>query len=174
MRPVLALLALAALVLATATPISHVVIVVEENRAFDNLFGLYPFGCPPIVNNITLSVMRPYGLYDNYSQLERSCAEIPWISVPEVPWAPWLGQRHPRYAGSAVEENPAEGWTQYHGDYWFGKPEGFVFYSGPSPSNTSPINKSGLSGISPRSTSWPTRSSPPSWASRSPTGWPTS
>ena len=121
---------LAALALATATPIGHVVIVVEENRAFDNLFGIYPFGCSPIVNNVTLSVMWPYGLYDNYSQLERSCAEIPWISVPNVPWAPWLGSSHPYYVGSAVEENPSEGWTQYHGDYWFGKPVGFAFYSG--------------------------------------------
>ncbi len=131
MRTAVVLLLLAALAAATATPITHVVIIIEENRAFDNLFGLYPFGCPPIVNNITLSVMWPYGLYENYSQLERSCAEIPWISVPNVPWAPWLGQRHPRYAGSAVEENPAEGWVQYHGDYWFGEPTGFVFYSGP-------------------------------------------
>lgn len=131
MRAPLALLLLAAFALAAATPISHVVIIVEENRAFDNLFGLYPFGCPPIVNNVTLSVMWPDGLYKSYTQLLSRCDQADWIDVPLVPWIPQLGYAHPKYAGTAVNENPSEGWAQYHGDYWFGRPVGFVWYSGP-------------------------------------------
>jgi Phospholipase C len=46
----------------TATPIRHVVIIILENHAFDNIYGTYPFGVPPIINNITLSLVRPVGL----------------------------------------------------------------------------------------------------------------
>ena len=46
----------------TATPIRHVVIIILENHSFDNIYGAYPFGVPPIINNITLSLARPLGL----------------------------------------------------------------------------------------------------------------
>jgi Phospholipase C len=45
----------------TATPIGHVVIILE-NHAFDNIYGTYPFGIPPIIDNVTLSLARPFGL----------------------------------------------------------------------------------------------------------------
>ena len=48
----------------TATPIKHVIIVIYENHSVDNLFGVYPFGVPPIVNNVTCSVMRPVNLVE--------------------------------------------------------------------------------------------------------------
>ncbi len=28
----------------TRTPIKHVIIILKENRSFDNLFGTYPYG----------------------------------------------------------------------------------------------------------------------------------
>ncbi|BFH73981.1 hypothetical protein SJAV_19250 [Sulfurisphaera javensis] len=116
----------------TATPIKHVIIIIEENHSFDNLFGTYPFGWPPIVNNITLSVMWPEGLYQNYTQLEESKdGTLTWISVPNIPWLPFAGVSHPYYANAYDTVDPYEGWSAYHGDYWFGKPLGFVYYSGP-------------------------------------------
>jgi phospholipase C len=116
----------------TATPIKHVIIIIEENHSFDNMFGTYPFGWPPIVNNITLSVMWPCGLYKNYTQLESSKnGELCWISVPNVPWLPFLGSSHPYYANAWDTVDPGEGWCLYHGDYWFDTYDGFVYYSGP-------------------------------------------
>ncbi|WP_221290693.1 alkaline phosphatase family protein [Stygiolobus caldivivus] len=116
----------------TATPIKHVIIIIEENHSFDNLFGTYPFGWPPIINNITLSVMWPEGLYTNYTQLEQSKdGVLDYITVPNVPWFPFAGASHPYYANAWDTVDPYEGWSSYHGDYWFGKPVGFVYYSGP-------------------------------------------
>ncbi|WP_338598242.1 alkaline phosphatase family protein [Sulfolobus tengchongensis] len=114
----------------TVTPITHVIIIIEENHSFDNLFGVYPFGYPPIINNVTLSVMWPYGLYSNYTQLVKSNGVLSWVSVPDIPWLP-MSYSHPYYADSWTTADPYEGWTAYHGDYWFGKPIGFVYYSGP-------------------------------------------
>lgn len=115
----------------SSTPIKHVIIVIMENHSFDNLFGTYPFGYPPIVNNVTLSLMEPEGLYRNYSQLLSSRDGIlNYISVPDVPWLP-LTYSHPYYADAYSTVDPYEGWSSYHGDYWFGSPSGFVYYSGP-------------------------------------------
>ncbi|MEM0120893.1 MAG: alkaline phosphatase family protein [Thermoprotei archaeon] len=116
----------------TATPIKHVVIVIDENHSFDNLFGVYPFGWPPIVNNITTSVMRPQGLYTNYSQLESSNnGTISSVSVPRNPLDLSEGYAHPYYAWATSTEDPAEGWGVYHDDYLDNTTEGFVAYSGP-------------------------------------------
>ncbi|AOL17262.1 acid phosphatase [Sulfolobus sp. A20] len=116
----------------TVTPIKHIIIIIQENHSFDNLFGTYPFGYPPIVNNITLSVMEPVGLYDNYTQLLNSKNRVlTYISVPNIPWLPILGYSHPYYANANSTVDPNEGWTTYHGDYWFDTPNGFVLYSGP-------------------------------------------
>ncbi len=87
---------------ATATPIKHVVIIILENHAFDNIYGLYPpFGTPPILNNITLSVMRPpLGINATGVKL--------------------------RYADSVILEDPWEGYLNYHVDWDFGAMDGFV------------------------------------------------
>jgi len=113
----------------TQTPIKHVIIIIDENHSFDNLFGTYPFGYPPIVNNITLSVMEPEGLYTNYTQLKKGT--LNYISVPNIPWLPELGNSHPYYADAYSTVDPYEGWSSYHGDYWFDTDDGFVYYSGP-------------------------------------------
>jgi phospholipase C len=111
------------------TPIKHIIVIIEENHSFDNLFGTYPFGYPPIVNNITLSVMWPEGLYVNYTQLKKGT--LKYISVPNVPWLPELGYSNPYYADAYSTVDPYEGWNSYHGDYWFDTAKGFVYYSGP-------------------------------------------
>jgi len=115
------------------TPIKHVIIVIEENHAFDNMFGLYPFGYKPIINNITTSLMDPEGFYSNISQvksLNNTNGKISWISVPRVPWLTVLGSMNPYYANAYSTIDPYEGWKAYHGDYWFDTDKGFIYYSG--------------------------------------------
>ena len=92
----------------TATPIRHVVIIILENHAFDNIYGTYPFGVPPIINNITLSLVRPVGL--NLS-----------IMINGV---------KPYYANSVILIDPWEGYMNYHVDWDRGAMDGFVKGSG--------------------------------------------
>lgn len=92
----------------TATPISHVVIIILENHAFDNIYGTYPFGIPPIIDNITLSLARPFGLNPGAT----------------------VGGVKPYYANSVVLTNPWEGYVNYHVDWDRGAMDGFVRGSG--------------------------------------------
>ncbi len=111
--------------------IRHVIVVIEENQAFDTIFGTYPFGYRPIVNNITDAVMKPTGLYTNVSQLKNSNGVLSYISVPKVPWFNVFGTASPYYADGNSTIDPYEGWSSYHGDYWFDTENGFYYYSGP-------------------------------------------
>ncbi len=111
--------------------IKHIVVIIEENQAFDTIFGTYPYGYRPIVNNITNSVMKPTGLYSSINQLNNSDGTLSYISVPKVPWLPFLGTASPYYADGNSTIDPYEGWTSYHGDYWFDTQNGFYYYSGP-------------------------------------------
>jgi phospholipase C len=97
----------------TATPIKHVVIIILENHSFDNLFGTYPFGYPPIYNNITESVMRPVGINVNI--------KLPLDNGKLV---------SPYYANSVILQDPTEGFTAYHRDWNFGLMNGFAEASG--------------------------------------------
>lgn len=103
----------------TMTPITHVIIVIDENHSFDNIFGAYPFGNPPIVNNITRAVMRPLGIPQGFS-------------IPVSVYFPFLGSVSPSPSTSAVVQDPSEGPGPYSGDLWFGTAEGFYTFSGPS------------------------------------------
>lgn len=111
--------------------IKHVVVVIEENQAFDTIFGTYPYGYRPIVNNVTNSVMKPTGLYSNVTQLNNSDGTLSYISIPKVPWLPLIGKASPYYANGNSTIDPYEGWSSYHGDYWFDNQNGFYYYSGP-------------------------------------------
>ncbi|BDB98195.1 alkaline phosphatase family protein [Saccharolobus caldissimus] len=114
----------------TNTPIKHVVIIILENHAFDSIFGTYPFGYPPIVNNITLSLMRPVNYIYNLSLLKtlrENDGNITWINVP----AGYNKYLHPYYANSTVLKDPEEGYLIYHKDWDYGKMDGFINYSGP-------------------------------------------
>ncbi|WP_338602529.1 alkaline phosphatase family protein [Sulfolobus tengchongensis] len=97
----------------TTTPIKHVVIIILENHSFDNLFGTYPFGNPPIYNNITESVMRPVGI--NFS-----------IRLPTTN-GKYVGVF---YANNVILQDPTEGFNAYHEDWNFGLMNGFVKGSG--------------------------------------------
>ena len=72
----------------TKTPIKHVVIILLENHAFDSLFGVYPFGFPEIIDNVTLSVMRPVNYIYNLSLLKtlnQTRGNVTWVNVPVRP-----------------------------------------------------------------------------------------
>ncbi|AWR98607.1 alkaline phosphatase family protein [Metallosphaera hakonensis] len=101
----------------TVTPIQHVIIVVDENHSFDNIFGIYPFGYPPVRDNVTLSVMRP----ENY--LSQGFPSIPWIPGVPIYTGPYL-------LNSSTPPDPQEGYTAYHLDYWYGTTQGFPLFSG--------------------------------------------
>jgi len=115
----------------TKTPIKHVVIILLENHAFDSLFGVYPFGFPEIVDNVTLSVMRPVNYIYNLSVLKtlnQTRGNVTWVNVPVRPDdSQYL---HPYYANTTVLTNPHEGYSNYHEDWDWGKMDGFVNGSG--------------------------------------------
>lgn len=116
----------------TRTPIKHVIIILLENHAFDSIYGVYPFGYPEIVNNVTLSLMRPVNYVYNLSLLKvlnQSGGNVTWIDVPVRPGSSQY--LHPYYANSTVLVNPHEGYTNYHEDWDWGKMDGFVNGSGP-------------------------------------------
>jgi len=97
----------------TATPIKHVVIIILENHSFDNIFGKYPYGDPPIYNNITESLMIPVGLNTS-------------VKLPNCEG----GYDSPYYADSVILPDPTEGYKPYHIDWNFGLMNGFVIGSG--------------------------------------------
>lgn len=93
------------------TPIRHVVEIMMENHAFDNIFGVYPFinglnGGNP--GNLTVPV--------NLMSMKNSPAMDSMKAVP---------------AGNYSTKNPIEGYMAYHGDWNHGKMNGFLNYSGP-------------------------------------------
>ncbi|WOE51607.1 alkaline phosphatase family protein [Sulfuracidifex metallicus DSM 6482 = JCM 9184] len=96
----------------TLTPIRHVVIIILENHSFDSLFGTYPFGNPPLKNNVTCSLMRPIGL--NLS-----------VKLPNG-----NGGFVTPFQGSVILQDPTEGFTPYHEDWNYGLMNGFVEGSG--------------------------------------------
>ncbi len=106
----------------TRTPIKHVIIIFKENRSFDNLFGAYPYGHGDALegNPIVKELSIPDGiLYMN-------------IEVPNYPGLGYLfGYTKLTYAASPIQQDPGEGWVDYHGDWDYGRMDGFVAYSGP-------------------------------------------
>ena len=95
----------------TKTPIKHVVEIVMENRAFDNLFGVYP-------NTNGFAGGNPYNLTVPLNLLS--------MNNPKV-----LGELKAVPNGSYSTVNPIEGYLAYHGDWNHGKMNGFMNYSGP-------------------------------------------
>ena len=91
------------------TPIRHVVDILMENHAFDNLFGTYPGNSSGALSPGGPNLTVPNGLY----------------SVP-TPWPV-----HPVPEGTYSTPDPVEGYTAYHEDWNGGKMNGFPEGSGP-------------------------------------------
>ncbi|EHP71224.1 phospholipase C [Metallosphaera yellowstonensis MK1] len=101
----------------TATPFKHVIILILENHAFDNIFGVYPYGIPQIFNNVTNNVMKPVNLiFSNNGSSNYNYGE----SISGLHYAP-----------EVIQKNPGEGYYIYHSDWNYGAMNGFLNFSGP-------------------------------------------
>ncbi|MGC9210812.1 MAG: alkaline phosphatase family protein [Nitrososphaeria archaeon] len=106
----------------TKTPIKHVIIIFKENRSFDNLFGTYPYGHNEALKNN--SIIKKLSIPDGVLNMK--------VEVPNYPGlGSVLGYTKLAYADSPVQQDPGEGWVDYHGDWDYGRMDGYVAYSGP-------------------------------------------
>jgi len=105
----------------TNTPIKHVIVIFKENRSFDNIFGTYPYGHNDALenNSIVKELSIPDGILGKN------------IEVPNYPGLGLLGYTKLTYANSPSQQDPNEGWVAYHGDWDYGRMDGYVAYSGP-------------------------------------------
>ncbi|MGC9145245.1 MAG: phospholipase C [Nitrososphaeria archaeon] len=106
----------------TKTPIKHVIVIFKENRSFDNLFGTYPYGHSNALKNN--SIVKELSIPDGVLNMK--------VEVPNYPGlGSVLGYTKLAYANSPVQQDPSEGWVDFHGDWDYGRMDGFVAYSGP-------------------------------------------
>ncbi len=83
----------------TATPIKHVIVIMQENHSFDNYFGTYPTANGTLVDNIT-SRLEPVNGIPNHVCLQYG-----------------TGCLSPHLTNSTTPENPVEGQLTYENDY---------------------------------------------------------
>jgi phospholipase C len=95
----------------TATPIQHVIIIMQENHSFDNYFGTYPTANGTLVTPITSSLPTVTGIPDSVC--------LPFNG----------GCVSPRLTTATAVTNPAEGQLVYEADY-SGNGTGFPANSG--------------------------------------------
>lgn len=96
-----------------ATPIRHIIVIVQENHSFDNYFGTYPTANGSLVNTITARLHPVDGLPKNTCVRNGTTCYSPYLSNASNPI------------------NPVEGQITYEQDYAAGKMSGFVAFSGP-------------------------------------------
>lgn len=96
----------------TVTPIQHVIVIVQENHAFDNYFGTYPTANGTLVTPIT--------------------SELPGVNgIPNGLCLPYgNGCISPQLTNTTSPKNPIEGQLNYEQDYT-GNATGFPTFSGP-------------------------------------------
>jgi len=96
-----------------STPISHVVIIMQENHSFDNYFGTYPTANGTLVNKITAS-LQPVNRLPNGICLRLNAGCV----------SPYLVHGY-------NTTSPIEGQLTYESDYSGGLMDGFAQFSGP-------------------------------------------
>ncbi len=97
----------------TATPIKHVIIIMQENHSFDNYFGTYPTANGTLVNDITSQLQKVDGIPNGVC--------LPYGASCLSPYP----------ANEDNTPNPVEGQLVYEKDYNNGKVDGFPRNSGP-------------------------------------------
>ena len=96
----------------TATPINHVIVIMQENHSFDNYFGTYPTANGSISDSTASQLQPVNGIPEHVClPIGRSCIS-------------------PTLADKANSTNPDEGQINYEGDYLNGTASGFPTYSG--------------------------------------------
>ncbi len=83
----------------TATPIKHVIVIMQENHSFDNYFGTYPTANGTLVDNITSKLKSVDGI-PNHVCLQYG-----------------TGCLSPHLTNTTTPENPVEGQLTYENDY---------------------------------------------------------
>jgi phospholipase C len=96
----------------TATPIQHIIIVMQENHSFDNYFGTYPTANGTLLDPITFQLQHVNGIPD------RQCLPYQGSCIS------------PLLTTSPDPSNPIEGQSTYEMDY-SNNGTGFPAYSGP-------------------------------------------
>jgi phospholipase C len=95
-----------------ATPIRHIIVIVQENHSFDNYFGTYPSANGSLVNAITARLHPVDGLPGNICVRNGTTCYSPYLSSVSNPI------------------NPVEGQITYEQDYAASKMSRFVKFSG--------------------------------------------
>jgi len=96
----------------TATPLQHVIIIMQENHSFDNYFGTYPTA--------------------NGTRLDSTTSQLRHVNgLPGQVCLPYMGSCvSPHLTTSRVQTDPVEGQATYEMDY-ANSGTGFATYSGP-------------------------------------------
>jgi len=98
----------------TATPIKHVIEIMMENHAFDNIFGKYPCDSNSSSNQTLInSLEKPVNL------------------ITDTPGNYIMKQLKAVPNGTYSTPDPVEGYSAYHLDWNNGKMNGFYNNSGP-------------------------------------------
>jgi phospholipase C len=76
----------------TATPIQHVIVIVQENHSFDNYFGTYPTANGTLLDPTTAHLQSVDGLRDHVCVPYGASCVSPHLSTSETPSNPEEGQ----------------------------------------------------------------------------------
>jgi len=97
---------------AEATPIKHLIVVMQENHSFDNYFGTYPTANGSLVDSITSKLHAVDGLPRGVCLPQGTSCVAPYLS------------------SASNTPNPVEGQVTYEQDYASGMMSGFAEFSG--------------------------------------------
>ncbi len=93
----------------TATPIQHVIVIMQENHSFDNYFGTYPTANGTLLNSTTAHLRPVDGLRDHVCLPYQAGCVSPHLSTSDAP------------------SNPEEGQLTYQMDYSSG-PQSMIYF----------------------------------------------
>jgi phospholipase C len=96
----------------TATPIQHLIIIMQENHSFDNYFGTYPTANGTLLDSTTSQFKHVNSLQSGVCLPHQGSCVSPHLTTSQAP------------------SNPVEGQLAYEMDYSNGG-TGFAAYSGP-------------------------------------------
>ncbi len=96
----------------TATPLQHLIIIMQENHSFDNYFGTYPAANKTLLDSTTSQLQPVNGLPNHICLPYQGSCVSPYLTTTQSP------------------SNPVEGQQTYEMDYSHGG-TGFATYSGP-------------------------------------------
>src|SRR5207245_6935718 len=76
----------------TATPIQHLILIMQENHSFDNYFGTYPTANGTLLDSTTTHLRPVDGLIGSVCLPYQASCVSPHLSTSEAPSNPEEGQ----------------------------------------------------------------------------------